>query len=83
MTPDLQDWLTALFGWMSLINMAVYALAAGLFMFARDWIMGVQTRVMDMPRDVWERVYVEYLGRYKLLITVFNVVPWIALLIVG
>ena len=37
--------LTSLFGWMLVINMAVYTLAAGFIIFARDFTTRLEARV--------------------------------------
>jgi len=77
------DGLTAVFGWMLLINVLIYMLQAGFIVFARDWVSGLQARMTGVPRDDWPRLYVDYLSRYKIAIIVFNLAPWLALLIAG
>ncbi len=74
--------LTALFGWMTLINMVIYAWAAVFIVFAREWVSRLQARIMGVPAEAWPGYYVDYLSRYKLMIIVFNFAPWLAMLIV-
>jgi hypothetical protein len=77
------DLATAIFGWMTVINLAVYLVAAAFIVFARGWITHLQERLMGVPAERWPELYVDYLSRYKLAIMVFNVAPWLALTIVG
>lgn len=77
------DTLTAIFGWMTLINIVIYGLQAGIMIFAQEWLIGVQSRIMGMEDADWPQVYLDYLSRYKLAILVFNLVPWLALVIAG
>ncbi len=73
--------LTAVFGWMTLINLGVYLLSAGLIVFARAWIVRLQSRITGVPAEAWPGIYVDFLGRYKLAILLFNLAPWLALLV--
>ncbi|MBB96816.1 MAG: hypothetical protein CML68_19735 [Rhodobacteraceae bacterium] len=74
-----QDALTTFFGWMTLINMGIYTFSALLIFAIRDWIVSFQARLFGMdPADI-RRVVYAWLGAYKLAITVFCLVPWIAL----
>lgn len=75
--------ITAVFGWMLLINLGLYSLLAILFMSARDWLCRFEARMTGVPEEAWPRIIVDYLGRYKLAILVFNLVPYLALRIVG
>ena len=73
------EMLTALFGWMVLIHMALLMLAAlGLFAL-RGRVLALHMRLTGMPKDTLAPLYVQWLGMYKLLIFVFALVPWLAL----
>ncbi|TPE53636.1 DUF6868 family protein [Amaricoccus solimangrovi] len=75
--------VTAVFGWMTVINLAVYAFAAACVILGGDRLAAFQSRLMGVPPSDWPRLYVDYLGRYKIAIMVFNLAPWLALRIVG
>ncbi len=75
--------LTALFGWMLVINIGVYTLAAIFIIFARDWTARLEARITGVPEKVWPRLFMDYLSRYKVAIMVFNLAPYLALRIVG
>ena len=75
--------LTALFGWMLLINIVIYMVAAGVIVFARDWASRFEARVTGVPEEAWPRLFIDYLSRYKIAILVFNLAPYFALRIVS
>ncbi|RZW07695.1 MAG: hypothetical protein EX266_06125 [Rhodobacteraceae bacterium] len=74
--------ITAVFGWMLVINLAVYTLAAVLIVFARDFTTRLEARITGIPAKEWPRIFVDYLSRYKIAIMVFNLAPWVALKVV-
>lgn len=75
--------LTAVFGWMTVLNLGIYTVTAVLILVARDRIVRVQSWIMGVPAADWPAYYVDYLSRYKLAIILLNLVPWLALTIVG
>ena len=75
--------ITAVFGWMTLINLIIYTLAAFVVIFARDWAVSLQARLTGLPESDWPAIHVDYLVRYKLMILILNLVPYLALRIVG
>lgn len=75
--------LTAFLGWMTVINLAVYVFAAACVTLCRDRITRLQARLTGLGAEEWPRVYVDFLSRYKLLILVFNLAPYLASRIVG
>ena len=75
--------LTAFFGWMLVINLVIYTWAALWIVLARDWISGVQARIMGVPEEDWPRLYTDYLSTYKIALIVLNLAPYLALRIVG
>lgn len=74
--------ITALFGWMLLINVVLYTFVAAFIIFARDWTANFEARITGIPAEEWPRLFVDYLSRYKIAIIVFNLVPYLALRIV-
>ena len=74
--------LTAVFGWMLVINLVIYTWAALWIVLARDWISNLQARIMGVPAEEWPAYYIDYLSRYKLMLIVFNLAPYLALRIV-
>ena len=75
--------LTSLFGWMLLINIGIYALAAMFIIFARDFTIGLEARITGVPEAEWPKLLMDYLSRYKIAILMFNFAPYIALRMMG
>lgn len=75
--------LTAFFMWCTILNVVIYAWAAIWFIAAPDFIYRVQSRLVRLPRERFDVIIYAFLALHKVLIIVFAVVPWLALLIVG
>lgn len=59
------------------------SVAAMFIIFARDFAVGLEARITGVPEAEWPRLFMDYLSRSKIAIMVFNLAPWLALLIVG
>ncbi|WP_421861947.1 DUF6868 family protein [Motiliproteus sp.] len=75
--------LTALFGWMLIINLALFTLATVGILWLKRWIRGFHARLFQLSESQLEAQYFRYLANYKLAILVFNLAPYLALLLVG
>ncbi|NRB01190.1 MAG: hypothetical protein HRU32_15505 [Rhodobacteraceae bacterium] len=75
--------LTAVFGWMLVVNLVIYTITAGFVILARDWVIGIQSRTIGLPEEDWNQLYVDYLGRFKLYLIFFNIAPYLALRLAG
>ncbi|BCS87855.1 DUF6868 family protein [Pseudodesulfovibrio sediminis] len=71
--------LTTFFMWCSIINGGLLLYAVVIQMVAPDFIYTFQRRFFPINRETYETVYYAFLGGYKLLYLVFNLVPYIAL----
>jgi Family of unknown function (DUF6868) len=71
------------FFWCLIVNSAIYVFTAIAVLTFRDFICRMQGKwfALDEP-TVLNSIY-GYLAAYKLIITVFNFTPWIALLIIN
>ena len=76
------DQLQDFFLWCLLINTGIYALTAIALVVLSEFLNAVHKKVFGMDEEAVGRSVQNYLGGYKLLITVFNFTPWIALLII-
>ena len=77
------DFLQALFGWMTVLNFGLLAILSFALMFLKPTIVRAHRWFLEgLNAADLERAYFEYLSRYKLLVVVFNFVPWLALHIV-
>ena len=73
------DQLTAFFGWMAVLNFGLlFVSTIGLFAF-RDLGIRIHQKFMGLSQEDLQRAYFRYLATYKLLVLVFNVIPYVAL----
>jgi hypothetical protein len=78
---DLQI-LERFFFWSMVVNAGIYTLSAIAVVALRGFVYKVHQKLFGLDEDAVAKAVVNYLGNYKLLITVFNFTPWIAILIV-
>jgi hypothetical protein len=79
---DIQT-LTTFFMWCTIINGALLTLWITIFMLAPDLVYRTQSEWFPLPRETFNVVFYSFLGLFKIVFLVFNVVPYVALLIVG
>lgn len=75
--------VTAVFGWMLVINLGFYALAAVFIIFAGDFAAKLEARITGVAAEKWPEIFMNYLGQYKIAILVFNLAPYLALRVVS
>lgn len=68
--------------WSTIINWGILLFWFFIIVFARDWIYGLHTRWFNISREDFDKLHYSLMGAFKLLIFVFNLVPYIALRIV-
>ncbi len=74
--------LTAFFKWCTIINIALFILSAIMILAAPDFIYSVHGKLFHIPREGFDVVLYSFLGLYKIVILVFNLVPYVALRII-
>ena len=79
---DIQT-LTTFFMWCTIINGALLILSFLICACAGDWVHRMHGKWFPIPREAFNVAIYSFLGLYKIVILVFNVVPYVALLIVG
>jgi hypothetical protein len=79
---DIQT-LTAFFMWCTVINGALLVLSAIVFVLAPGFMYRMQSKWYPISRETFNVVYYSFLGLFKILFIIFNVVPYVALLIIG
>ncbi len=70
-------------GWCTLINMALLMLWALMFIFARGWIYKMHGKWFRLSEERFDAIHYSAMAFFKLAIFVFNLVPYLALRIVG
>ena len=79
---DIQT-LTQFFMWCTIINGALLLLWTTIRLLAPDFVYRTQNKWFPMPRETFTVVFYSFLGLFKIVFLVFNLVPYVALLIVG
>ncbi len=79
---DLQM-LTTFFMWCTIINGGLLILWALFTMLAPDLVYRTQSMWFPIPRETFNVVIYSFIGLFKIFFLVFNVVPYLALLIIG
>ena len=79
---DIQK-LTMFFKWCTIINGALLVLSAAMFMLVPDLASSVHGKLFSIPQESVSIAVYSLLGVYKILFAVFNLVPYVVLLIVG
>ncbi len=75
--------LRAVLGWSVLINYVILFLWFGTFALARDWMFRLHGQWFRLSDTGFDALHYGLMGGFKLLVIVFNLVPWIALHIVA
>ena len=79
---DMQT-IETFFKWCTIINGGLLIYSAIGLTFAPNWIYKVQSRWYPISREAFNVIIYSFLGLYKLFFITFNVVPYIALRIMG
>jgi hypothetical protein len=75
--------LVAFFGWMLVINIGLLILTFLGLTALRGVLYPIHSAIFAVNVDDLARIYLEFIAEYKSLIIVFNLVPYIALKIIG
>jgi hypothetical protein len=79
---DIQT-LTTFFMWCTIMNGALLVLWTTMCILAPDLVYSTQSKWFPIPRETFNVVMYSFLGLFKIVFLVFNVTPYVALLIVG
>lgn len=71
------------FGWCSAINIAILVYWWLILMLARDFVYRLHGRWFTLTREKFDSIHYAGMAFFKILVFVFNIVPYLALLIVG
>ena len=75
--------LRSFFMWCTLINGGLLMLWTVMFLAAPDLVYRTQRKFFPISKEVFNVVMYSFLGLFKILFLIFNLVPFIALSIVG
>ena len=69
-------------GWSTLINFTFLLIMTLAIMFLREPIIKIHSELFNLNQEDLGRAYFNYVALYKILIIVFNLVPYVALKII-
>jgi hypothetical protein len=69
--------------WCTVVNYGILLVWFLVFMLARDWIQRFHGRWFRLPGDQFDTLHYAGMSVYKIGILLFNLVPYVALCIVG
>ncbi len=68
-------------GWCSLINVGLMTVSFLLLSMARGWVYKTHSKWFPITESQFNAIAYSFMGLYKILVFVFNIVPWIAMCI--
>ena len=77
------DSIKAFFMWCTILNFALLLLSFLIYVCAADWAYRIHNKWYSISRETFNVAIYSFLGLYKVLVIVFNLIPFIALVIVG
>ena len=69
--------------WCTVLNFGVLLLWAILFLLAHDWVYHIHGSMFAISREQFDAIHYGGMAAYKLGIILLNLVPYLALRIVG
>ena len=79
---DIQT-IRAFFMWCTIMNGALLVLSFLICASAGDWIYRKHSKWFPISRESFNVAIYSFIGIFKILFFVFNVIPYVALVIVG
>jgi hypothetical protein len=77
------DTVRTFFMWCTILNGGLLILSAGICALAGDWVYRMNRRWFPLPRDTFNILIYSFIGFFKMLVLMFNLVPYLALVIAG
>lgn len=74
---------TRFFMWCTIINGTLLIFWIIILIVAPDMVYRTQNRWFPISRETFNIIMYSFLGLFKIVFLIFNLVPWVALLIVG
>ena len=75
--------MRAFFKWCTIINGGLLVFSSLFMLFAGDMVFGLHGKLIPITWDNFNVAIYILLGLFKIIVIVFNLVPYIALVIIG
>ena len=69
----------AVLGWVAILNIVLLLVWAGLFIFARPWMVKLHSRWFRLSPEVFDAMHYAGMGLYKIGIWMFLISPYLVL----
>ena len=77
------DSIRAFFMWCTILNVALLVLSSLICACAGDWVYRAHSKWFTIPKETFNVAIYSFLGLYKILVITFNLIPYLALSIIG
>jgi hypothetical protein len=77
------DSIRAFFMWCTILNFALLLLSSLVCICAGDWVYTIHSKLFSVSRETFNVAVYSFIGLYKILVIVFNLIPYIALSIIA
>ncbi len=77
------DKVTEFFGWCVVLNMALLVLTTLVIVLCRKCVVAYHARLFGIEEARLNRIYLKFLGHYKLITVTLFLVPYLALKIMA
>ena len=67
------------FKWCSIFNIVIIAWWAVRIMVFPNFVFKMHSKWFEIPREEFNKIHYKAMAYYKLIVIVFNVVPWLVL----
>ena len=71
--------MISFFGWCTVVNIGIYLITVVTLATMRGWAYRTNAAIFGISEDEVARITFQYVGAYKLAITVLCFAPWLAL----
>ena len=75
--------IRSVFAWCTVMNLVLLLFWFAYFRMAHDWLYRIHGKWFDIPADKFDVIHYGAMAGFKLGIILFNLVPYLALHIVG
>ena len=70
-------------GWCAVINVGLLLLATIKLVLFRDLFSSIYDKMFNIDKSDLSRAYIQFLAQFKIVVLVFSIVPYFALLIMS
>ena len=79
---DIQT-VTTFFMWCTILNLGLLILTSIMCVFCADFSYRMNNKLFSISREAFNVIIVSFIGLFKIVVIVFCIVPYIALLIIA